>query len=71
MTLNNAVMYRLVQAVNGPSIPSWNQMAVEIDRHLNGGMPHLFFHVNGALAVLKQEGRKRMSEVMETNPSQA
>ena len=46
------LIHRQVQTIHGLFVSSWNQMAVEIDGHLNRGMAHLIFHVDRTFAVL-------------------
>ncbi len=42
-----------------PVVAARNQVSVNIDRHLNAVVPHLFLHVLRGLALLKQQGRER------------
>jgi hypothetical protein len=40
-------------------------MPVDIDRHLYRAVAHLFFHIDRAFTLLKEQACKRMAQVME------
>ncbi len=42
-------------------------MPIDIDGDLDRTMAHLLFHIHGILAVLEQEGGKRMTKIMEAH----
>jgi hypothetical protein len=45
-------------------------MPVNVDCDLDGGMAHLLFHIGQRFAILNQETRKSLPEVMVSNPAQ-
>jgi len=60
-----------IQAVNPVDVRPWNEMPVGIDRDLNLAMPHLLLHVSERGAFLNQEAPEGVSEVMESETSEA
>ncbi len=58
-------LFEPIQPVYCLSIPAGYEVSVGVHRHLNRTVPHLLFYVGQGLAVLDQQGRKRMPQVMD------
>lgn len=59
-----------IESIEGLFIPAWNQMPITIHGDLDRRVPHLFFDVDRALAVLEEERSESMAQTMEPHPSQ-
>jgi hypothetical protein len=54
----------VVETIHHLPIPSGNEMPVGVDRQLDRVVPELFLHVSETLALLNQERRERVAEIV-------
>ena len=56
---------RVVEPIDGRPVGARHQMPVDVDRHLDGAVAHLFLHVRQRFTLLNQERCERVTEIME------
>lgn len=56
-----------VQAVNRCAIRPWNEMAIDVNGHLDARVSELLLHIGERLALLNQETREGVPKVMDAN----
>ena len=57
----------IVQLVDGRSIRPRNQMPVRVDGDLDRRVPELLLHVDDRFALLQQQRRERVPQVVDAN----
>jgi hypothetical protein len=60
----------VVQPINGRAVSTRHQVPVGVDRDLNARASHLVPRVGQGLALLNQQARKRVPEVVEPDVPQ-
>lgn len=55
----------VVESINSAAIPAGHQMAVDIDRDLHRGVPHLLFDVDQRFPLLNQQTGERVPEIVD------
>ena len=57
--------------IDGGLVASWYQIPVDVDGDLYGVVPHLFFDVGERLALLNEQTRERMPNVLAFMPMES
>jgi hypothetical protein len=58
----------IIETMDSGLVASWYQMPVDVDGDLYGVVPHLFFDVGERLALLNEQTRERMPNVLAFMP---
>jgi len=56
----------VVEPVDDAFVAAWNEMAIDIDSHLDRMMAELLLHVREAFLVLDQVRGKRMAQIVDS-----
>ena len=64
-------MRLIIETVDCGAISARHQVPVNVDRNLNGRVSELFLHVHDRLALLNQQQRERVAEVVEPHATDA
>src|SRR5262245_12989188 len=64
------VLGGIIELINGLPVTSRDKMSVGIDRDLDGMVPELLFHLGEGFALLNEQAREGMAQIVNTDAPQ-